>query len=144
MLRSHRGSTTMRSLQPIMPCLYAVCCKITLLSLTRVSGWTLNGIWSFLRPCLQARKFPLKKVKDSPPIQAKCFRVGLTCYLGLNSGRSVSINVNKTRKHFSRNIHGARMFPQCSPISHMGNIVSSVSAFVFRMQIMLTLHGRGF
>ena len=31
------------------------------------------------------------------------------------------------------------MFPQCSPISHMGNIVSSVSAFVFKMQIMLTL-----
>ena len=36
------------------------------------------------------------------------------CYLGLNSDRSVSINVSKTSKHFSRNIHGARMFPQCS------------------------------
>ena len=67
------------------------------------------------------------------------FQVELPCYLRLNSGRSVSANVNKTRNHFLRNIHGARMFPQCSPISHMGNIVSSVSAFVFKMQIMLTL-----
>ena len=72
----------------------------------RVSGWTLNGIWSFLRPCLQASRFPLKRVKDCPPLQAKCF--------SLNSGRSVSINVNKRREYFSRNIHGARMFPNVS------------------------------
>ena len=72
------------------------------------------------------------------------FQVALPCYLGLNSGRPVSINVNKTRKHFSRNIHGARMFPQCSPVSHTGNIVSSVSAFVFKMQIMLTLTAGNF
>ena len=39
------------------------------------------------------------------------FQVALPCYLALKSGRPVSINVNKTRKHFSRNIHGARMFP---------------------------------
>ena len=52
------------------------------------------------------------------------FQVGLPsrCYLGLNSGWSVSINVNKMRKHFSRNIHGARMFLQCFPVSHTGNI----------------------
>ena len=55
------------------------------------------------------------------------FQVGLPCYLRLNSGWSVSINVNKTRKHFSRNIHGAWMFPQCFPVSHTGNIVSMVS-----------------
>ena len=57
------------------------------------------------------------------------FYVGLPCYLELNSGQSVSINVNKTRKYFSRNIHayGARMFPQCLPVSHAGNIDSSVS-----------------
>ena len=55
------------------------------------------------------------------------FQVGLPCYLGGNSGRSVSINVKKTRRHFSRNIHGARMFPQCFQVSHKGNIVSSVS-----------------
>ena len=55
------------------------------------------------------------------------FQVGLPCYLGLNSGRSVSINVNTTGKHFSRNIHGAHIFPQCFPVSHTGNIVSSVS-----------------
>ena len=49
------------------------------------------------------------------------FQVGLPCHLGLTSGRSVSINVNKTRKRFSRNINGARMFPQCFPVSHAGN-----------------------
>ena len=41
------------------------------------------------------------------------FKTGRCC-LGLNSGRSVSINVSKTRKHFSRNVHGARLCPQCS------------------------------
>ena len=55
------------------------------------------------------------------------FQVGLSYYLRLNSGQSVSIKVNKTRKHFSRNIHGARMFPKCFPVSYTGNIVSSVS-----------------
>ena len=54
------------------------------------------------------------------------FRIGLPGYLGLNSGRSVSININKTRKHFSRS-HGAHMLPQCFPVSHTENIVSSVS-----------------
>ena len=44
----------------------------------------------------------------------------LPCCLGLNSGRSVPINVKKTRKHFSRNIHAARMFVQCFPVSHVG------------------------
>ena len=34
----------------------------------------------------------------------------LPCYLGLNSGRSVSINVNKTRKH-SWHAHVSPMFP---------------------------------
>ena len=71
-----------QQLEPIMPCLKAVWYKITSLSFKRVSGWTLNGIWSFLRPCLQASRFPLKRVKDRP------------YYLGRNSGRSVSINVN--------------------------------------------------
>ena len=44
------------------------------------------------------------------------FHVALPCYLGLHSSQSVSINVNKTRKYFSRNIHGARMCPQCFPV----------------------------
>ena len=38
-----------------------------------------------------------------------------------------SVSFNKTRKDFTRNIHGARMFPQCFPVSHTGNIVSRVS-----------------
>ena len=43
------------------------------------------------------------------------FHVGLPRYLKLNSGRSVSIIVNKTdktRKHCFRNIHDAGMFPR--------------------------------
>ena len=95
------------------------------LSFTRVSGRTLNRIWSFLRLCSQASRFPLNRVNDRPPLQAKCFRVGLLHYLGLNSDWSVPINVSKTRKHFFRNIHGARMFPQCFPLFPTGNIVSS-------------------
>ena len=43
------------------------------------------------------------------------FQAGLSYYVGLTSGRSVSINVNRTRKHFSRNIHGARMFLRMFP-----------------------------
>ena len=87
----------------------------------RVSGWTLNGIWSFLRPCLQATR-PYKRI----------FQVGLPrCYLRLNSAadRSVSINVDKTRKHISSNIHGARMFLQCFPVFHRGNSASSAASF---------------
>ena len=106
-----------QQLEPIMPCLISryVWFKITSLSFTRVSGLTLNVIWSFLRPCLQASRFPLKRVKDRP------------YYLGRNFGRSVSINANKTSKHFSRKIHGTHMFPQCFPVYHAGNIVSTVS-----------------
>ena len=49
---------------------------------------------------------------------------------------SVSINVNKTRKHFSRNINVRACFRNVSKFP--------VSVFVFKMQIMLTLHGREF
>ena len=56
------------------------------------------------------------------------FQVGLPCYLGSNSGQSVSIN----EEAFSRNIHGAPMFPQFFPVSHTGNIVSSVIFFLSR------------
>ena len=56
------------------------------------------------------------------------FQVGLPCYMALNSGRSVSITVTKTtKKHFYRNIHAARMFPRCFPVSLTENLVSSVS-----------------
>ena len=65
------------------------------------------------------------------------FQVGLPSYLRLNSGRSVSRNVNKTRKHFPRNIHGAHMFPQCFPVSHTRNIVSSVIFLFSRCKLCL-------
>ena len=89
-------------------------------------------------------RLPLRRVKNSPPLQVKRFRVGIPCYLGLNSGPSVLINVSKTRKHFSRNIHGVRIFPRFAvrkkKVSHRGNM----SVFVYKMQIMLTQLGREF
>ena len=43
------------------------------------------------------------------------FQVGLPMLPGIElRAVRVSINVNKTRKHFSRNIQGARMFPHVS------------------------------
>ena len=115
--------------------------KLTSLSSARVSGWTLNEIWSFLRPCLQVgrgwggggwgSRFPLKKVKDRP------------YYLGLNSGRSVSIKVNKTRKHFFQKYSShARMFPQFFPVYHTGTHCFHYQ--FFQDGNMLTVHGREF
>ena len=40
----------------------------TIPSLVAYSQLCLNGIWSFLRPCLQASRFPLKRVNDSPSL----------------------------------------------------------------------------
>ena len=53
------------------------------------------------------------------------FQVGLP----MLPGTELSINVNKTRKHFSRNIDGARMFPQCFPVPQAGNIAFSVNSY---------------
>ena len=39
------------------------------------------------------------------------FQVGLPCYLGLNSGWSVSINIDKTRKHFPEKFMTRTCFP---------------------------------
>ena len=64
------------------------------------------------------------------------FQVRLHCCLGLKSRQSVSINVNKTRKPFAL-IHGTRMFPQSFPVSHTGNIASSVSLLFSRCKLCL-------
>ena len=53
----------------------------------------------------------------------KCFRVGLPCYLELNSSLSDSIK----RSSIFPEIFMACIFPQCFPVSHTGNTVSSVS-----------------
>ena len=66
------------------------------------------------------------------------FWVGSPCCLGLNSGRSVSINVSRTRKHFSRS-PGSQMFPQCFPVSLTENKVSTVS-FCFQDYAYATRH----
>ena len=80
----------------------------------RVGGWTLKRIWSFLRPCLQASRFPLKRFRVAL-LESKMFQIGLPCYLGLNSGWSISISVKKTRKHFFQKhsclAHVSPMFP---------------------------------
>ena len=73
---------------------------MTSLSFTIVSGWTLNGIWSFLRPCLEVHLYK----RDASG------RVTLLPETELSL--SASINVNKTRKPFQK--HSWRtMFPQC-------------------------------
>ena len=91
----------------------------------RVSAWTLNGIWSFVKLCLQSGGFVLKRVKDSSLLQTECFR-SVTLLPG-SEFWPVSFNKRQqNEEHFSRNIHGARMFPQCFPVSHTVNIVSSV------------------
>ena len=41
-------------------------------------------------------------------------QVGLPYYLGLNSGRSVSINLNKRRKHFPETFMARACFPSVS------------------------------
>ena len=99
------------SLQPIMPCLI---CRLLQNSFTRVSGWTLNGIWSFVRPCLQASRFPLKRAKDSPSLQAKGF--GRVTLLPGTELRPVSFNKRQQneeaffQKHSWR-AHVSPMFP---------------------------------
>ena len=99
------------------------------LSFTRVSEWALNGIWSFLRPCLQASRFPLKRVK------------GTRRYKRNDSGRITllpgtelrPVSFNKRRQHeeaFSKKnswrAHVSPMFA-VSQVSYTGNIVSSGS-----------------
>ena len=59
---------------------------------------------------LKLSRFSLKRVKNCPPLQAKCFR--------LNPGRSVSINVNKTRKHFPETFMARPCFPMFLSFQH--------------------------
>ena len=101
-----------------------------------------NGEQRGFRKFSASWNLSLLKRYFAPSNLADTFKTG-PFYLGLNCGRSVSINVSKTRKHFSRNIHGARMFPQCShfPIRETS---FPVSVFVSMMQIMRTVHGREF
>ena len=62
MIRPYRGSAIAGSLQPIMPYQNKIN-KITSLSFTRVRGWTLNGIWSFLRPVYKQVGSPSRRLK---------------------------------------------------------------------------------
>ena len=63
--RARQHDSDLIVVQPF-PVAYSQLCrlrKITSLSFTRVSGWTLNGIRSFLMSCSQTSRFPLKRVK---------------------------------------------------------------------------------
>ena len=53
-----------------------------------------------------------------PAFTSEMFQVGLPCYLGLNAGRSVSINVDKTRKHFPEKFMARVCFPNVRSFSH--------------------------
>ena len=129
MIRPYRGSTIPSSLQPIMPCLI---CRL----LQNYFPYLHKSQWVDTKQNLKLSKvlFTSKQVGSlsvglNPAFAGELFQVTLRLprYLRLNSNRSVSININKRGSNFSRNIHGARMFPRCFPVSHTGNIVSRVS-----------------
>ena len=143
MLRCYRGSTIPRSL---FTANYALVLKywnipfaaklLHLLSFTRVSGWTLNGIWSFLTPCYQqvaSRSGGLKI--------ARLYKRHVSGRVTLLPGTELwLVSFNKPQqkeKAFSRNIHGARMFPQCFP---KREALFPISGFVSKMQFVLRLH----
>ena len=113
MIRSYLGSATPSSLQPIMPCLIY---PLLQNYFTRVSVWTLNGIWSFLRPCIRAGSFPLKRVKDSPAFTSEMFHLGFS-FNKRQENEEAFFQKHSWSTHVS----------QCFLVSHMGNIVSSVS-----------------
>ena len=71
--------------------------KITSLNFTRVSGCTLNGIWSFLKPCLQTSPVSFNKLHQN---EEAFFR-----------------NIHGTRM----------LLLLCFPVYHKGNIVFAVS-----------------
>ena len=77
----------------------------------------------------------LKKLKDSP-----LYKRNISGWVTLQPGtelRPVSFNKRQQNEEtFSRNIHGARMFPSFP--------YGKQSVFIFEMQIMLMLHGREF
>ena len=108
MLRFYRGSQQLTAN-------YALCdmpfdAELLYLASRKSGGQTPNVIpGSSLRLCLQASR-------QIAPLQAKC-KVTLL----LNSGRSVSIHVNKPMKQCFRNIVAHIYFP-----NGKGNIVSSV------------------
>ena len=99
-------------------------CKITSPSLTRIRWWTLNGIWSFLRPCLQANRFNLKWVKDSPPLPAKCFRQG---YPAATWEWTLAGQFQQRSTKAGNIFPGTFMVRACFPLYHTWKIVSSVS-----------------
>ena len=67
----------------------------------------LNGIW---KGPFHKQVGSLSRGLKMAFFVSEMFQVELPCFRGLNSGRSVSTNVNKRKKHFSWNNNGARMF----------------------------------
>ena len=68
---------------------------------------------NLLRPCVQASRFPLKRVKGT-----RLYKRNVSGRVTLLPGTELRpVSFNKRRQNeeaFSRIIHGARMFPQCS------------------------------
>ena len=101
--------------------------KITSLSFTRVSGWTLNGIWSFLRPCLQASRFLLRgRVKGT-----RLYKRNVSGRATLLPGTELRpVSFNKCRQNedaFSQKNSWRARVSLMFAVSYTGNIVSSVS-----------------
>ena len=90
----------------------------TSLSFTRGSWWTLNGIWSFLRPYFQASRFPLKR-----NVSGTC-KVTLLPWTGLRP-----VSFNKRQQNEEAFFSEPFMVHACFPA---WNIVFSVS-FCFKV-----------
>ena len=136
MVRPYCGSTIPSSLQPIMPCLICRLLQNHFIQFHE-SHWVHAKRDLKLSHSLFTSKyrFPVKRVTErQPAFTSEMFQVGSPCYLGLNSSRSVSINVNKTKKHFSRNIHAHTCFLSVSQFP-IRETLFLVSVFVFQMQI---------
>ena len=67
----------------------------------------------FVKPCLQASRFPLKRVKDSPPLQAKCFRYRITL---LPETELRAISFNKRQQNEEGAFPETFMARACSPM----------------------------
>ena len=93
----------------------------------------------FVKPCLQASKFPLKRVKDSPPLQVKCFRYRITLLPGTEL-RAISFNKRQQNEEgaFPETFMAHACFPDSDSQFPIRETLFPVSVFVFKIQIMLT------
>ena len=122
MIRPYRGSEPFPVAYSQL-CLiqYAVCCKITLLSFTRVIRWTLNEIWSFLKGGVYKQVGSLSRGLKIAHLYKRIVSGRVTLLPGTEL-RPVSFNKRQQNEEAFSQKHSWR-----THVSHTGNIVSRVS-----------------